>query len=332
MYGKRWCSGAFQYTPFSDESLTILKTDDSAVHATKDTYAELQRAYDFFNERLFDGELPGALITLQRSGKSLGHYSSVRYVNRRGAKADEINLNPAFFATRPVEDTLSTLAHEMAHQWRERNGEPPRRCYHDRAWGTKMLGIGLQPSSTGRPGGKEVGEKMSHYVLPDGDFIRVCKELLATSFGILWFDRFSIQCGKDYDYAPDAKVTLAANVIKAAQASSRATMAANPVGTGSTGQDEGSEADVATLVDGLDADQDADVPLFSPTPAEAGLDIVSIEPSSRRGADGADGAQKKVDNSNRVKFTCGKCGLNAWAKPGANLVCGDCRVGLVGRG
>lgn len=328
MWLETFCSSTLLF----DESITILKKDNPAVHATKDTYAELQRAYDFFNERLFGGELPGALITLQRSGKSLGHYSSVRYVNRRGAKADEINLNPAFFATRPVEDTLSTLAHEMAHQWRERNGEPPRRCYHDKAWGAKMLTIGLRPSSTGRPGGKEVGEKMSHYVLPDGQFIRVCKELLATSIGILWFDRFPIQCGKDYDYAPDAKVTLAAAVIKAAQASARATMSTNPAGAGFTDQKEGAEADVATLVDGLDAEQDADVPLFSPTPAEAGLDIVSIEPNSRGSADGAGGALKKADNSNRVKFTCGKCGLNAWAKPGANLVCGDCRFGMVGRG
>jgi hypothetical protein len=28
----------------------------------------------------------------------------------------------------------------------------------------------------------------------------------------------------------------------------------------------------------------------------------------------------------RVKYTCEECGLNAWAKPQANLVCGDCGV------
>jgi hypothetical protein len=30
------------------------------------------------------------------------------------------------------------------------------------------------------------------------------------------------------------------------------------------------------------------------------------------------------DRSNRLKYTCPGCNLNAWAKPGANLVCGDC--------
>lgn len=31
----------------------------------------------------------------------------------------------------------------------------------------------------------------------------------------------------------------------------------------------------------------------------------------------------------RAKFTCPGCGLNAWAKPAANLICGDCECELV---
>lgn len=330
MYCKRAESRGIAATPQVRQRFLNVKSDNAAVHATTEMYAALQLAYDFFNSRLFAGEMPGALITLQRSGKSLGHFSSARYVNRKGAKADEINLNPAFFATRPVEDTLSTLAHEMAHQWRERTGAPPRRCYHDKAWAAKMMELGLHPSSTGRPGGKEVGEKMSHYVLPGGAFILACKELLATSFGIVWFDRFPIECGKDYAYAPDATVTLAKDVIQAAQASARSTLALTNAGHDSTGQEVGgSDADVATLVEGLDASQDAEVPLFSPTPVEAGLDVVSVELAAGGSQGGA--ATKKTDASNRLKFTCPRCSLNAWAKPGANLVCGDCRVQLVGR-
>jgi hypothetical protein len=34
-------------------------------------------------------------------------------------------------------------------------------------------------------------------------------------------------------------------------------------------------------------------------------------------------ATKKKPNT-RAKFTCETCGLNAWAKPGAPLICGDC--------
>jgi predicted SprT family Zn-dependent metalloprotease len=29
-------------------------------------------------------------------------------------------------------------------------------------------------------------------------------------------------------------------------------------------------------------------------------------------------------NKNKAKYTCPDCGQNAWAKPGARLVCGDC--------
>jgi hypothetical protein len=31
----------------------------------------------------------------------------------------------------------------------------------------------------------------------------------------------------------------------------------------------------------------------------------------------------------RTKYTCPECGLNAWARPSANLVCGDCEVQMV---
>ncbi|KZH57139.1 hypothetical protein AWG49_23830 [Escherichia coli] len=31
----------------------------------------------------------------------------------------------------------------------------------------------------------------------------------------------------------------------------------------------------------------------------------------------------------RMKFTCPECGLNAWAKPSAVLLCGECRCELM---
>ena len=37
---------------------------------------------------------------------------------------------------------------------------------------------------------------------------------------------------------------------------------------------------------------------------------------------------RQVDTS-KMKYTCPECGLNAWAKMGANLVCGDCDEDLV---
>lgn len=46
------------------------------------------------------------------------------------------------------------------------------------------------------------------------------------------------------------------------------------------------------------------------------------------GSDGEDPTNAKVRKRDRIKFTCSntKCGLNAWAKPSALLMCGQCRI------
>ena len=66
-------------------------------------------------------------------------------------------MNPDHFG-RSDEEILSTLVHEMAHVWQQTHGRPPRRCYHDREWAAKMREIGLQPSTTGQPGGQKRGK------------------------------------------------------------------------------------------------------------------------------------------------------------------------------
>jgi hypothetical protein len=44
---------------------------------------------------------------------------------------------------------------------------------------------------------------------------------------------------------------------------------------------------------------------------------------------GPGAAQKK---KNKIKYTCEACGLNAWAKPNARLICGDCENPLEAEG
>jgi predicted SprT family Zn-dependent metalloprotease len=38
--------------------------------------------------------------------------------------------------------------------------------------------------------------------------------------------------------------------------------------------------------------------------------------------------EKKKKTVSKLKYTCSECGLNAWAKPGSNLMCGDCELHL----
>ena len=49
---------------------------------TQETYDELQRAYEFFNQRLFESALPPCLITLQREKRTYGYFSNGRFVGR----------------------------------------------------------------------------------------------------------------------------------------------------------------------------------------------------------------------------------------------------------
>ena len=55
-------------------------------------------------------------------------------------------------------------------------------------------------SSTGRPGGAKVGQKINDYPIPGGRFQRVTLELFQGQFALSWFDRFpSRSNNKRYD-------------------------------------------------------------------------------------------------------------------------------------
>lgn len=160
---------------------------------TPHAYEELQRAFDFFNERLFDGRIPQCLLTLQRKARACGYYSPRRFINASGELIDEIALNPETFALDTVAGILSTQVHEMCHAWRQHfGGKKSRRSYHDRVWAQKMRQIGLVPSDTGCPGGKETGQHMTHYILAGGPFDQACTVLIDDGYIISWFDRHTV--------------------------------------------------------------------------------------------------------------------------------------------
>lgn len=170
----------------------IQKSTPMLERPTAQTYAELQQAFDFFNERLFDGQLPQCLLTLQREKRCHGFFSSKRFVHRDGKTfTDEIALNPSFFSVVPPKEIMQTIVHEMVHAWQFHFGNPGRRGYHNQEWAQKMEEIGLMPSHTGQPGGAKTGEKMNDYIIPGGRFEQLCNELFDNSrFAISWYDRF----------------------------------------------------------------------------------------------------------------------------------------------
>lgn len=154
-------------------------------------YESLQLAYRHFNDVLFGGKLPDCLITLSADRRSLGHFSGGRFIPLDNDKkhTDEIAMNAQHFINRPMQEVLSTLVHEQVHCWQHHFGKRPTRCYHDRQWATKMKEVGLHPSHTGRPDGKETGPKMSHYIIEGGGFSLACEKFLSEHKVILYQDR-----------------------------------------------------------------------------------------------------------------------------------------------
>ncbi len=164
----------------------------NAINPTQRTYKTLDDAYRFFNERLFGGKLPGCLITMQRSSKAYGYFAGGRFGSMDGREVtDEIALNPSHFRSRSTEQSLSTLVHEMAHLQQHHFGKPSRASYHNKEWAQMMRAVGLIPSDTGAPGGREVGQKVSHYIEAGGAFERACAELMAGGFDALYVELWS---------------------------------------------------------------------------------------------------------------------------------------------
>lgn len=146
---------------------------------TTTQYSMFDDACKYFNEKLFNGELTDVLITLQRKSKSYGYYCAERFSERNGKQSvAEIAMNPDGFYERTDIEILSTLAHELAHHWQFLFGDAPKRAYHNREWAEKMKEIGLYPSTTGEPDGKETGARCSHYIIKGGKFEIVCGAFL----------------------------------------------------------------------------------------------------------------------------------------------------------
>ncbi|HEY7709424.1 MAG TPA: SprT-like domain-containing protein [Candidatus Entotheonella sp.] len=155
---------------------------------TEQVYSEMQLAYDVFNRDLFGGQLPPCLISMQPKARTYGYVPRPRWNGPHDEMAAEIIINPAHCAERSAQEVLSALAHEMTHLWQHHFGKPSRMGYHNREWADKMTEIGLCPSDTGEVGGKQTGQRMSHYVIAGGAFARASADLLAQGVAASWQD------------------------------------------------------------------------------------------------------------------------------------------------
>jgi ribosomal protein S27E len=156
----------------------------TTIDPTEENYSAWRDAYDYFNAGLFNDRLPGCLITFQRERGAYGFHAGSQFEATDGRKADEIALNPCHFARRDPRKVLSTLVHEMTHQYQWHFGKRNHGGYHDKAWARLMIDIGLVPTDTGEPGGKATGRRVTHFIREHGPFDRLCTALIEAGFVI----------------------------------------------------------------------------------------------------------------------------------------------------
>lgn len=143
---------------------------------TNEQFEAFQKLFNYFNEHLFNNELPNIILNFSRQAGTAGFFVPNHWKNSNGKKTHEISINPNTFGQGKVY-IISTLVHEMAHLWQQEFGEPGAKGYHNREWANKMISIGLIPSDTGQEGGKQIGCKMSDYVETGGVLERLIDEL-----------------------------------------------------------------------------------------------------------------------------------------------------------
>ncbi len=167
----------------TDESKTVSISTDSIGE-----YKELDRAFKFYNERLFKGALPDTIISLRGRKSCNGFFRAQSFKSRENEEVepDEIAMNPEHFS-RSIEEILSTLVHEMVHSWQFHCGKKKKVTkYHNKEWAEQMELVGLVPSVTGAEGGKKTGQSMTHYIEEGGIFETVTAELLKSGLNLKW--------------------------------------------------------------------------------------------------------------------------------------------------
>ena len=134
--------------------------------------ARLVVAFDLFNQELFDGALPPVWLQLRNKPGSYGYFQPRKWKSADGSLIDVISLDSRTATERPLIELLSTLAHEMCHQYVYaviNNGKATGG--HGGDWRREMLRIGLPPIQIGA-----TWRAATHRIDPDGLFAQVFAE------------------------------------------------------------------------------------------------------------------------------------------------------------
>jgi hypothetical protein len=186
--------------PKEKEPAIKIRPAISNVAPTLEAAEQFQNAFQFFNRELFNNKLEQCMITWQShkvgKGWARGFFAPDRWGRAKGEQpVHQISLCPITHGERDTRATLSTLVHEMCHQWVEQIGKGKVKPFHCKNWVKEMEVVGLQPiilkgdgtPATDKDGNpKKTGKNATHEIIKGGRFDEACKELMETGFEIVW--------------------------------------------------------------------------------------------------------------------------------------------------
>ncbi|WP_219096281.1 hypothetical protein [Pseudomonas sp. UMAB-40] len=303
---------------------------------TRETYSELQQAYDFLNTELFESRLPETMITLQRQHDTYGYFSANQFVNMgSGENTHEIALNPIYFVVRSIPETLSVLAREMVtlDLLLNSGSKPPRRRYRNKEWADMCESIGLMPTDTGKPGGRRTGDSVETYIIEGGLFDLATQRLLETDFQLSWMDRFPPQMPADEELPFERDESIKSLAHAEAPAEGTKTSLDTLI---AAYEAEGEEGGETTSVDGPDKELpqgpniNAFAPEHNPAPAadskqapDAPKMKVFVHAQPDQLAQLGIEQRTAPKNLSKSKFQCPHppCKGNAWGRPALRFWC-----------
>lgn len=266
---------------------------------TSEFYNLFVHLYSFYNRELFGDSLDMPIIVVTRKKNVFGHYSYQRWRDSSSNAVDEIAVNPLMFNKYPITEICQTIVHEMCHQWQYQYGTPTKTGYHNTEWSEKMQSIGLMPSSTGKPGGAVIGQKMSDYPIPDADFIVQTERLISTEiFTKLYYENLNV----DQD---DTQIVHVHYPLE---------------------EEENIDADEYTEVEFHD--DDTTVHDNSSDDFYQFLDRGEEEKPPKKSKPKCMDREyllQQNEKKAKIKYTCNICDTNVWGKPELSIICGSCK-------
>lgn len=145
---------------------------------------QLEKMFRELNKHYFAGNLPEPIISLKKTPSAYGHITCSKVWQAGGENKYEINISSATL-DRPIEETASTLLHEMVHEHCMETGikdTSNNGVYHNRRF-SDMAGTGAGSkapgsSQTGAPKPPKAKSSTRRWVCPKcGTIIRSTKEV-----------------------------------------------------------------------------------------------------------------------------------------------------------